>query len=143
MAFRNIEARPSEPVDTWGVEGILAAIDRGGSGQWRQIAVAVRVDPYGEVAKDLEQALALAESPGGAGLLRLVLLRARETPETTVARRIQLLVWQTGWTIAEVAERLGTSRSRLSSYCHGRVTPSAALVVRLAVLARWRRDELL
>jgi hypothetical protein len=29
LQFRNINATPDDPVEKWGVEGILAAIDRG------------------------------------------------------------------------------------------------------------------
>jgi hypothetical protein len=100
------------------------------------------MDPYGEVAKDLVQALELAESHGGRALLQAILDQAREAPEMTVSRQIRWLVWQTGLTMGQVAERLGTSRTRLSSYYHGRVTPSATFMVRLAKLARSRRNQL-
>lgn len=43
---------------------MLAAIDRGGLLEWRRMLDAVRDDPEGNVAADLEQALDLAEDRG-------------------------------------------------------------------------------
>lgn len=134
LAFRNITATPDDPVEKWGVEGILAAIDRGSLSHWRRIAVAVKVDPRGPVAADLEQALTLAEDVGVAATLRRVLSRARRTAEAAareeVRRRLSALVDESSLTAAQFAQRLGTSASRMSTYLTGKVTPSAALLVR-------------
>jgi len=134
-AFRNIDVSPDDPVDTWGVEGILAAIDRGGLSLWRRIADAVYDDPDGAVAADLEQALSGAESASSATVLRLVLEAARETPERRVARRVREAVERSGLTQAQFAHRLGTSAPRLSTYATGKVVPSAVMLDRIEHLA--------
>ncbi|GAB3768729.1 helix-turn-helix domain-containing protein [Microlunatus parietis] len=130
MIFRHIDVSPDAPVEEWGVEGILAAIDRGTIRHWRRIAAAVRKDPQGEVAADLDQALTGAESEASAAVLRLVLDRARETSEQRVARRFRMAIARSGLTQAEFAARLGTSASRLSTYVTGSVVPSAAMLDR-------------
>lgn len=134
-AFRNIDVTPDEPVEAWGVEGILAAIDRGGIRLWQRIAAAVYADPYGEVAADLEQALTGAESHMSAAVLRLVLDDARETPRQRIARRVREAVERSTLTQSEFARRLGTSASRLSTYATGSVVPSAVMMDRIEQLA--------
>jgi transcriptional regulator with XRE-family HTH domain len=44
---------------------------------------------------------------------------------------VAALVRASGLTRAEFASRIGTSASRLSTYVTGKVTPSAALLVRM------------
>lgn len=140
LQFRNINASPGDPVGRWGVEGILAAIDRGSLPHWQRIAAAVREDPWGPVASDLEQALALAEDVGVVATLRRSLKSAREETEASaraeVRRRLQALVDSSGLPAAEFARRLGTSASRMSTYLSGKVVPSAALLVRAESVAR-------
>ena len=46
-------------------------------------------------------------------------------------REVEALVSESGLSLAEFASRIGTSRSRLSTYRSGRVTPSAALLLRM------------
>jgi transcriptional regulator with XRE-family HTH domain len=48
-----------------------------------------------------------------------------------VAAEITRLLADSGMTRAEFASALGTSTSRLSTYLSGKVTPSAALLVRM------------
>lgn len=134
LRFRNITATPDDPVEQWGVEGILAAIDRGSLRHWRRIAAAVLIDPWGSVAADLEQALTLANDTGVVATLRRTLAHAREDAEAAaraeVRRRLQELVERSGLTAAQFAQRLGTSASRMSTYLTGKVVPSAAVLVR-------------
>lgn len=54
---------------------------------------------------------------------------------------------ESGLSRAEFASRVGTSASRLSTYVSGRVTPSAALLLRMRRVAdarhlAWLRDEI-
>ena len=42
LKFRNIKATPDDPVEMWGFEGILAAVDRGSLQHWHRIIDAVR-----------------------------------------------------------------------------------------------------
>lgn len=47
LKFRNLAVTPEDPVEKWGVEGLLTAIDRGSLRHWRRIIDAVRADPNG------------------------------------------------------------------------------------------------
>jgi transcriptional regulator with XRE-family HTH domain len=64
-----------------------------------------------------------------------VIARAREEAEAAernaVAAEIDQLIRSSGLSRAEFASRIGTSTSRLSTYVTGKVTPSAALLVRM------------
>lgn len=134
LRFRNLDVTPDDPVERWGVEGILAAIDRGSLPHWRSVAEAVRADPWGLTAADLAQALELAEDVGVAATLRRTLVTARDTTEAAareeVRRRLNAFVDGSGLTAAQFAQRLGTSAPRMSTYLTGKVMPSAALLVR-------------
>ena len=50
LKFRNIDASPDDPVETWPFEGILAAVERGTLPDWARLASAIRADPWGPVA---------------------------------------------------------------------------------------------
>lgn len=131
LKFRNLTVSPDDPVSEWGVEGVLAAIDRGSLPDWQRIAAVVTQSPDGEVAEDLAAALDLAESKATAAVLRLVLDRARETPGERVVRKVREAIARSGLTQAEFAAALGTSASRLSTYATGKVSPSAVLMERM------------
>ena len=140
LRFRNITVGPDDPVECWGVEGILAAIDRGSLSHWRRIADAVRADPWGPAAADLEQAVTIVEDVGVAATLSRALAHARAANEADareeVRRRLNALVKDSGLTAAQFAQRLGTSASRMSTYLTGKVVPSAALLVRAEKIAK-------
>ena len=61
--------------------------------------------------------------------------RARDAAEASerqaVATEIDGLVRESGLSQAQFASQIGTSASRLSTYVNGKVTPSAALLVRM------------
>lgn len=134
LRFRNLDIDPSAPVGQWGVKGLLAAIDRGSLPDWRLIVSAINASPWGPLASDLNTAIELAEDRGVAVSLSRAITRARQRAEIRardeVRRRLVALVSESGFTAAEFAARLGTSPSRLSTYLSGKVTPSAALLVR-------------
>lgn len=136
LAFRNIDVCPSEPVAQWGVEGILAAIDRGHLEHWRRIARAVRADPHGQVASDLTAALRVASSTGTAAALRRVLDAARRTEPERIARRVRDAIHRSGMSAGAFAGQVGTSASRLSTYATGKVVPSAVTMDRIERAAR-------
>ena len=135
LKFRNVEASPDDPVETWPFEGILAAVERGTLPDWRRLAKAVSADPWGPVAQQVIEVLSLSRPYRTAELLEGVVARARqeasESERHEVAAEIRSLVDGSGLSRQEFAERIGTSRSRLSTYISGRVVPSAALMVRI------------
>ncbi len=139
LRFRNVDARPSDPVEEWPFEGVLAAVERGTLVDWRRLLVAVRSDPWGPVARDLEQALGISRPYGTAPLLEGALRRARaaatESEREEVARRVRAAFETSGLDRAGFAERLGTSTSRLSTYLTGRVAPASTMLVRMERVA--------
>ncbi len=140
LKFRNIEASPEDPVQTWPFEGILAAVERGTLPDWRRLAEAIDADPWGPVAQQVIEALSLSRPYGTAELLEGVIGRARaeaaDAERQEVAAEIRNLVDGSGLSRQDFAGRIGTSRSRLSTYISGQVVPSAALMVRIRRVAR-------
>lgn len=135
LAFRNIDVSPSAPVEEWGFEGLLAAIDRGEAADWHRIARAVRRDPWGPVARVLEsEVFEAADDSGVVGALRGVIAlqraRAERQERVDVSRALAALVEASGLTQGAFAQRLGTSRSRLNTYLSGKVVPAATLLLR-------------
>jgi DNA-binding transcriptional regulator YiaG len=135
LAFRNVRGDPADPVESWPYEGLVAAIERGGFRGWQRVAAAIERDPWGAVAADVQAYLSY-EQPYGVGPLMTSVIaaaraRAQDEDKAAVATRIRELVAQSGLTRREFADAVGTSATRLSTYCTGSVTPSAALVWRM------------
>jgi DNA-binding transcriptional regulator YiaG len=135
LKFRNIDASPDDPVETWPFEGILAAVERGTLPAWRRLATAIQADPWGPVAHQVLEAVRLSHPYGTAELLEGVVARARklasESERADVASEVRALVDSSGLSKQDFAERIGTSRSRLSTYMSGKVVPSATLMIRM------------
>lgn len=140
LRFRNVTASPDDPVETWPFEGILAAVERGTLPDWRRLAEVIRDDPWGPVARQVIEAIGLSRPYGTAELLEGVIDRARklasDSERAEVAAEISRLVSDSGLSQHDFADRIGTSRSRLSTYMSGKVVPSAALMVRMRHVAR-------
>lgn len=138
LHFRNVDADPADPVDTWPFEALVTAIERGGIADWVRITRAIDLDPWGEVARAVEDYLSYARPYGVGPLLGRAVARARTRAEqrerAAVAAEVADLVKASGLTMADLARRLGTSRTRLSTYRSGRVVPSATFLVRLRSL---------
>lgn len=134
LAFRNVDADPSDPVESWPIEAIQAALERGGMQHWRRLTSAIRREPWGPLARDVEHVLGYSRPYGVAGLMERAIADARASAEKSerheVADRCRAALARSRLSIAEFAERNGTSRSRMSTYLSGTVTPSAALLVR-------------
>jgi len=144
LRFRHLDVSPDAPVASWPTEGVLAAVERGLLGDWRRIMGAVRDDPWGPVARRLEDALTVSQPYGTAVLLRRALARCRAeaaaAERAEVARRVRGLLEASGLGRADFAEAIGTSASRLSTYLNGKVAPSSTLLVRMERVAG-RRPE--
>jgi DNA-binding transcriptional regulator YiaG len=139
LKFRNVDASPDDPVETWPFEGILAAVERGTLPDWDRLATAIRADPWGPVAQQVLEAVHLSCPYGTTELLEAVVARARQlainSERDNVAAEVRDLVGRSGLTRQDFAERIGTSRSRLSTYMSGKVVPSATLMVRMRRVA--------
>jgi DNA-binding transcriptional regulator YiaG len=141
LKFRNLTASPDDPVQTWPFEGIVAAVERGTLPDWRRLARAIQADPWGPVAQQVLEAINLSHPYGTAELLHGVIGSARQlaidSERQEVAAEVKRLVSSSGLSQQDFADRIGTSRSRLSTYMSGRVMPSAALMVRMRRVARY------
>jgi DNA-binding transcriptional regulator YiaG len=139
LKFRNITASPEDPVEVWPFEGVLAAVERGTLPDWRRLARAVEADPWGPVAQQVMEAIQISHPYGTTELLRGVVGRARklaaDAEREAVAAEVRRLVDESGLSQQDFAQRIGTSRSRLSTYMSGKVVPSAALLVRMRRVA--------
>lgn len=135
LRFRNIDASPDDPVATWPFEGVLAALERGTLPDWARLTRAIDDDPWGLVAREVEEAIALDLPYGLAVLFTQIITTARartsQFERQAVATEIRDLLGRSRLSRSEFAERMGTSVSRLSTYLSGKVTPSAALMVRM------------
>ena len=139
VAFRNVDASPTDPVATWPYEGMVAVIERGLLADWQPLVVEIRLRPWGATARRVEAYLGYAEPSSATRLLELLLERARIDAErgerAEVAARVRAAVEASGLTAAAFAAAIGTSPSRLSTYATGRVVPSATLLVRMERVA--------
>lgn len=133
LRFRNIDATPDDPVEAWGFEGMLAAIDRGYAKDWRKLVAAVAANPA--LRRAFDEAREAAESRATVALLDEALAQATRTPSQQALARLRAAYRGTRMTQAELASRLGTSRSRLNSYLAGRVTPSMDVLVAVEQIA--------
>jgi hypothetical protein len=135
VEFRNVDASPADDVRTWPYEALVAVIDRGLVGDWRPIFAELRRSPWGKVARRVEQYVSYREPDGVSTLFALAIERARVDAEgkdrAEVVARVNAAVERSGLTNRDFARLVGTSASRLSTYLNGRVTPSAAMLVRI------------
>lgn len=134
-AIRNVDVDPTAPLEAWPYEALVALVERGRIADWARLVDEVFADPWGPVARQLEEYLSYERPYGVAPLLDRAIARARngavERERAAVAAEVDDLVRRSGRSLTELAARLGTSRSRLSTYRSGSVTPAATFLVRL------------
>lgn len=136
-------SRPSDqpvderPVEFWPTSSIRTALETGDIAVWQRIVVAVKRDPYGRTARQVEEVLESAAPYGISLALREVLTRARNHLEanerTEAARHVGLLVERSGLTEPEFASRIGVTREQLRAYLDGSVSPVASLMIRTEI----------
>jgi DNA-binding transcriptional regulator YiaG len=139
LAFRNVDVSPTDPVSAWPLEAIQTALERGGLGDWRRLAAAIQAEPWGPVARRVEEVLGYSRPYGVAAAFERAIGQSRAAAEAAereaVAGEVRETVDRAGLSQAEFASRIGTSASRLSTYASGKVTPSAALLLRMRRVA--------
>lgn len=139
VGFRNVDASPTDDVRTWPYEALVTVVDRGLVADWKPVFDEIRRSPWGKVARRVEHYLSYRGRDGVSALFGLAIQRARSDAEQRerdeVAARISRAVTRSGITNAEFARLVGTSASRLSTYMSGKVTPSAAMLVRIERVA--------
>lgn len=135
VAFRNVDASPTDDVATWPYEALVTVIDRGLVGDWKPVFVELRRSPWGNVARRVDKYLTYRDPDAVSTLFTLAIEHARNEAENAdraeVASRVRDAVAGSGLTNGKFARLVGTSASRLSTYLNGKVTPSAAMLVRI------------
>lgn len=135
LLFRNVDAEPSDDVRTWPYEALVTAIDRGLVPDWQPVFAEIRRSPWGTVARRVERYLGYRDPDGTSTLFALAIRRARTETERAdraeTAARVRAALASAGTTQGEFASSVGTSASRLSTYLNGKVTPSAAMLIRI------------
>jgi hypothetical protein len=132
-------AHDTRPVEFWSTSAIRAAVESGELTTWQRIVAALRRDPYGRTARQVEEVLETVSSYGISKALTEVLTRSRAHMEADeraeVARHVQVMVDRSGLGQPEFASRIGLSSNELGSYLAGEVSPSASLMVRMRRLS--------
>ncbi len=131
---------PAErPVEYWPTTAIRSALEAGDITVWQKIVVAIKRDPFGRTARQVEEVLDDAPSQGITNALAEVLYRSRQHLEATeraeAARHIRSLVARSGLSQHEFASRIGVPAEDLELYLEGRVSPPVSLVIRIRKLS--------
>ncbi|WP_414687917.1 XRE family transcriptional regulator [Mycobacterium sp.] len=132
-------AYDNKPVEFWPTAAIRAAVESGDLAVWQRIVVALKRDPYGRTARQVEEVMESASSDGITKALTEVLARSRSHLEANeraeVAHHVRALLDRSGLGDHEFASRIGVSSQDLAGYLHGEVSPSASLMVRMRRLS--------
>jgi DNA-binding transcriptional regulator YiaG len=132
-------AYENRPVEFWPTAAIRSAVENGDLTVWQRIVAALKRDPYGRTARQVEEVIATASSHGIANALAEVLARARAHLEADeraeVARQVRALLERSGLGPDEFASRVGVSSDDLAAFLEAEVSPSAAHMVRMRRLS--------
>jgi hypothetical protein len=129
----------SRPVEFWPTSSIRAALDTDDLSVWQRIVVAIKRDPYGRTARQVEEVLESAQPYGVSKALAEVLIRTREHLEANeraeVGRHVRLLLERSGLGPQEFASRIGVPTDQFSAYLEGSSNPPASLMIRIRRLS--------
>ena len=130
---------PDQPVEFWSTAAIRSALQGGDIDTWKRIAAALKHDPYGRTARQVEEVLEGTRPYGITKALWEVLERARTHLEANeraeVARHVRLLIDRSGLGQQEFASRIGVTQEDLATYLDGSASPSASLMIRIRRLS--------
>lgn len=139
VRFRNLDLDTTQPIDRWPAEAIETLIDRGSLSDWRELAAAIRRNPWGPAARTVETVTTWGEHYGADALMARVIRHAREelTHRGRAEYAAQIRSWRThsGMTLRQFARAAGTSASRLSDYENAKVAPTTDVLGRLSHVA--------
>lgn len=129
----------SPPVEFWSTSSIRSALQTGDIAVWQRIVMAVKRDPYGRTARQVEEVLETAAPYGISQALAEVLARARSHMEANeraeAARHVRLLLQRSGLGEPEFASRIGVRSEDLAAYLDATVSPPASLMIRMRRLS--------
>lgn len=127
------------PVQVWPTAAIRSALKDGDISIWKQIATALKRDPYGRTARQVEEVLEGARPYSISKALCEVLARARMqldvSERSEVAHHVRLLIERSGLEQQEFACRVGVAADDLAAYLDAEVSPSASLMIRMRRLS--------
>ena len=136
---RRPEGNHDQPVEFWPTAAIRSALQSGDIDIWKRIAAALKRDPYGRTARQVEEILEGTRPYGISKALWEVLERARTHLEANeraeVARHVRLLIDRSGLNQDEFASRVGVAPEDLAAYLDGTTSPSASLMIRIRRLS--------
>jgi hypothetical protein len=132
--------RPDDrPVEFWPTSAIRAALENDDLEVWQRIAGAIKRDPFGRTARQVEEVLETAQPYGVSTALTEVLDKAREQLEANeraeVARHIRELLDRSGLGDREFASRIGVPGDEFAGWLDAVGTPSASLMIRMRRLS--------
>jgi hypothetical protein len=127
------------PVEYWPTSAIRAALETDDLTVWQRIVVAIKRDPYGRTARQVEEVLETARPYGVSKALSEVLIRTREHLEANeraeVGRQVQALLERSGLGQDEFASRIGVPSGDFAAYLAGETSPPASLMIRMRRLS--------
>lgn len=127
------------PVEFWPTAAIRAALETDDLAVWQRIVAAIKRDPFGRTARQVEEVLETARPYGVSKALAEVLTRTREHLEANereeVARHIRALLERSGLGQQEFASRIGVPGNEFATFLSAEASPSAALMVRMQRLS--------
>lgn len=134
-APRRRQAVDQRPVEFWPTSSIRAALETDDLTVWQRIVVAIKRDPYGRTARQVEEVLETAKPYGVSKALDEVLTRTRAHLEANecaeVARHIGMLLQRSGLGEQEFASRIGIPRDEFAAHLTGVTSPPASLMIRM------------
>ena len=126
-------------MEFWPTSAIRAALETDDLTVWQRIVVAIKRDPYGRTARQVEEVLETAQPYGVSKALSEVLTRTREHLEANeraeVGRQVQALLERSGLGQDEFASRIGVPSTDFAAYLNGETSPPASLMIRMRRLS--------
>ena len=120
-------AADDRPVEFWPTAAIRAALETDDLTVWQRIVAAIKRDPFGRTARQVEEVLQTARPYGVSKALAEVLGRTREHLEANeraeVARHIHTMLDMSGLGQQEFASRIGVPNDDLAAYLSGETSP--------------------
>ncbi len=142
MRFRNVDVPEGSPLRTWPTEAIQAVLERGSLDLWRRLVAEINREPWGPVARAVEEAVHHSPPYGIGAVMEQVIDDARRNQVEFERRAVSALVAsalkRSGLVREDFASHIGTSSSRLSTYLSGKVVPSSTMLLRMHRVARRR-----
>jgi DNA-binding transcriptional regulator YiaG len=135
VRFRNVDVDETAPLPTWPAEAIEILVDRGTLSDWRRLAAALAADPWGPLARTVEEVVSSGSHYGVDEIMKRLLRKERERSTLAGRRRyaehLRSLRTSAGLSMRELAIRTGTSAARISDYENARVAPTTDILARL------------